>query len=504
MNTDLISALAGSVSEQAPTEVGDGDARGEFPNVLRSTLDEAEGSDRDGSVGEDSTASPRLDADGEGDRSSQDRSEAASDPESAPATGENQASPPLELELEVPDETLEAAEIGIAAAVLIAQPRTGESARISIGSDGSIVGLAAEESDPEGADRGRPGFALQNESGAIGSNERVAPDVAETLGLDKVETEFDGKAEATATTAIETALAAPSPSEAGDRSDLNRPAQKSGRAGSEVSGTVGVGLEVEGPELERASDPAESRSGDRDSERSPSHAQESAEAAESEQALFDRAAEGAQSAGVDAGLKLAAAQVEASQRAPDTVPIEGAGIVANPVAGAVTEMTTTTTPGTPTPAAASDAIAVQTEWLASRGGGTARLLLNPPDLGEIAIRVTLRNGAVDVVMVAHEALARSVAEDQSDRLAQAFSSRDLRMENFEIGRGDPQDIAGLDLSQFDDSGARGRDRAEDEESGRGTFRASGRPGEGAATDIDRSVQPEILSVGPETGVDLRI
>lgn len=88
--------------------------------------------------------------------------------------------------------------------------------------------------------------------------------------------------------------------------------------------------------------------------------------------------------------------------------------------------------GAAPPAPAADALAVQTEWLATRGGGSARLVLHPPELGEIAIRVRVRDGSVDVVMIAHEAAAKAIAEEQSDRLAQAFSTRDLRMGSFEV------------------------------------------------------------------------
>lgn len=88
--------------------------------------------------------------------------------------------------------------------------------------------------------------------------------------------------------------------------------------------------------------------------------------------------------------------------------------------------------GASPPPPAADALAVQTEWLATRGGGSARLVLHPPELGEIAIRVSVRDGSVDVVMIAHEAAAKAIAEEQSDRLAQAFSTRDLRMGSFEV------------------------------------------------------------------------
>ena len=154
--------------------------------------------------------------------------------------------------------------------------------------------------------------------------------------------------------------------------------------------------------------------------------------------------------------------------------------------------------------AAPEAIAVQAEWLATRGGGTARLVLNPPELGEIAIRVTVRQQAVEVVMVAQTALAHSMAEDQGDRLSQAFASRDLRLDQFEVRRGDPSEADGTGHPGASDAGARERDRARDERAidrrsvgGRGAGRAA-RGGDFSPP------PPRIESNRNAAGIDLRI
>ncbi len=226
-----------------------------------------------------------------------------------------------------------------------------------------------------------------------------------------------------------------------------------------------------------------------------------------EQVEFDRAQAGAQSAGVDPNLRQALATREDARNAPDAIAVSGGAVVANPIAGSVSEMT----PAAPTgssPAAASEAISVQTEWLATRGGGTARLVLHPQELGEVAIRVTLRGSSVEVVMVAHEAAAQSIAEDQADRLFQALASRDLRMDQFEVRRGEPGDLSQPGTDRFAESGG-GRDRSGDgrrpggeEASGgdRGTMRGlAGRASGGT------EIPPRIVSVRePATGVDLRI
>lgn len=162
--------------------------------------------------------------------------------------------------------------------------------------------------------------------------------------------------------------------------------------------------------------------------------------------------------------------------------------------------------GRPQPAAAPDAIAIQADWLATRGGGSARLVLHPPELGEIAIRVTVRQQSVGVVMVAQTALAHSMAEEQGDRLAQAFSHRDLRLDQFEVRRGDPSDSSSTGQFGSSDAGARERERA-----GEGRDGESGRDAAGGRAARDRNgeraqpvVPPRIVTTAHAAGIDLRI
>lgn len=194
------------------------------------------------------------------------------------------------------------------------------------------------------------------------------------------------------------------------------------------------------------------------------------------------------------------AQTAPQRSAPPVAAVDGAPGVASPVAGTTSATTPSASPGAPAPAPASDAIALQTEWLAARGGGTARLVLHPPELGEMAIRVSLRAGSVEVVMVAQEAAAQAVAEEQSDRLLQAFANRDLRLEHFEVRRGASDTLAMSDDGAFDGSDA-DRDHAAEERGrpggggpGRGLERESGPP----------APLPRIATVSPERGVDLRV
>ena len=253
----------------------------------------------------------------------------------------------------------------------------------------------------------------------------------------------------------------------------------------------------EDPQEEGAAALASSDAREEDADSSGPRDQESQRAAEA--SLFERAAEGSPQAGVDPNLRQAIANAEEVQRAPEVTAVEGTVAVASPVAGQVTETTTTATPGSPQPVAASQAISVQTEWLATRGGGTARLVLHPPELGEIAIRVSLRGGAVDVVMVAQEAVAQGVAEEQSEQLSQAFANRDLRLENFEVRRGTADDLPDRDTGRFAGSDTERDGRSNGE-------RGDGKRGVGGSEGLDEAplAVPRILTRAPETGVDLRI
>ncbi len=72
------------------------------------------------------------------------------------------------------------------------------------------------------------------------------------------------------------------------------------------------------------------------------------------------------------------------------------------------------------------------ELLATRGGGNVRLRLNPPQLGEIDLSVTVRGGVVDVSVVAHEPGAAALVATHKEALGDALAARDLRMNSFEV------------------------------------------------------------------------
>lgn len=156
------------------------------------------------------------------------------------------------------------------------------------------------------------------------------------------------------------------------------------------------------------------------------------------------------------------------------------------------------------PGPAADAITIQTDWLASRGGGSARLVLSPPELGEIVIRVSVRQQSVEVVMVAQTALAHSMAQDQSDRLAQAFAHRDLRLDQFEVRRADPSDSSSTGQFGSSDAGARERDRTDDQSGVQGDVAGHGSRRRLGAGDGGAVSSPRFVSTQRASGIDLRI
>ncbi len=74
-------------------------------------------------------------------------------------------------------------------------------------------------------------------------------------------------------------------------------------------------------------------------------------------------------------------------------------------------------------------------WLAEQGGGSARLHLDPPALGELEIVVRVRGRRVDVHLRAEEAGAQQAVLESRDRLVEALAIKDFRVDEFSVGVG---------------------------------------------------------------------
>jgi hypothetical protein len=106
-----------------------------------------------------------------------------------------------------------------------------------------------------------------------------------------------------------------------------------------------------------------------------------------------------------------------------------ATFTAGPPAGDPPMAPTVQTPAAGTPA---EALPVHAEWLAARGGGTARLRLHPPELGEVELSVRVRGSTVQVSIQTENAEAGRAALDGRELLLEALASRELRVEQLVV------------------------------------------------------------------------
>ncbi len=74
-------------------------------------------------------------------------------------------------------------------------------------------------------------------------------------------------------------------------------------------------------------------------------------------------------------------------------------------------------------------------WLASRGGGQARVRLHPPELGEIELAVRVRNQDVEITIRAHDSRALVALTEGKELLLEGLAGRDLRPAHVQITRG---------------------------------------------------------------------
>jgi hypothetical protein len=132
-------------------------------------------------------------------------------------------------------------------------------------------------------------------------------------------------------------------------------------------------------------------------------------------------------------------------------------------------------------------------WLAEQGGGSARIQLRPPELGEVELVVRVRGRRVEVHVRAEEIGAQQVALEGRERLGDALAAKDLRMEEFRVS---------LSGGGSGDAGASER-RGE-----RGAFEAQPEPGwaraPGAHVDPDETPRTARVANANARGIDLRV
>jgi len=142
-----------------------------------------------------------------------------------------------------------------------------------------------------------------------------------------------------------------------------------------------------------------------------------------------------------------------------------------------------------------EVLPVHVEWLAARGGGTARLRLHPPHLGEVQLNVRVRGSRVDVVIHALEPAAQHAAVASRDLLGDALAQRDLRMTSFDV-RAD-EGGSGSQAAFSDTRDETGQGPRQFPEQGRGSFLRR-------ATAATTPISPLIRRGVDPGAVDLRI
>lgn len=106
----------------------------------------------------------------------------------------------------------------------------------------------------------------------------------------------------------------------------------------------------------------------------------------------------------------------------------------------------------PPEAPAPVAIAERVAWLATRGGGSARVVLHPAELGEVEISVRVRGDRVEVAIQTEMASTRSALVGSRDALSDSFAARELRIESLDVRVAEPRPFAGSDGNSLGSSG----------------------------------------------------
>ncbi len=133
-------------------------------------------------------------------------------------------------------------------------------------------------------------------------------------------------------------------------------------------------------------------------------------------------------AALRSGRSAEPAPSETAPEAPSPLP-RATPLTPGPAPAEPTMVPTVRPPAAGTPA---EALPMHAEWLAARGGGTARLRLHPPELGEVELSVRVRGSTVQVSIQTEQAEAGRAALDGRELLVEALASRELRVEQLVV------------------------------------------------------------------------
>ncbi len=157
----------------------------------------------------------------------------------------------------------------------------------------------------------------------------------------------------------------------------------------------------------------------------------------------------------------------------------------------------------PMRAVPAEAVATRIEWLAERGGGTARVRLDPPSLGEIEIEVRMRGGVAEVVLRTSERATHAMLAGERAAVTHILAARDVRVDEFSVVH---------ESTPRSDAAASARDEqfprdasSRADEGGQGDSRRHGRAPAVATHEASPApARAAVRSLVPDSRLDLRV
>lgn len=136
---------------------------------------------------------------------------------------------------------------------------------------------------------------------------------------------------------------------------------------------------------------------------------------------------------------LASPRAADAASAPPEAGLGAAAAIGSTPAPAVAAAPAESVPASVAPGALADRI----EWLAARGGGTARVRLDPPSLGEVELEVRLRGQSIELTLRTHGEGAHALLSAERGAIGQILASRELRLESFVVTTGGGETPTGV-------------------------------------------------------------
>ncbi len=123
---------------------------------------------------------------------------------------------------------------------------------------------------------------------------------------------------------------------------------------------------------------------------------------------------------------------EVSRDASLDAPVNAGAVAVSAPTAPSAPVETVTAPVRTDAASLPDVVADVVQGAVLRGDSEVRLVLNPPDLGRLDIRIVTHEGGLRVAMEASQSAARDLIEQALPALQQGLEARDLRVDRLEV------------------------------------------------------------------------